>query len=340
MRVAVYYSNQDVRVEQRPVPPIGPGEVLMRVEACGICGSDVLEWYRLAKAPLVLGHEVAGVIEAVGGGVVQFKVGDRIVANHHVPCNTCHYCVNGHHTLCDTLRRTSFDPGGFAEYVRLPAINVDRGIYPLPEGVSFEEGTFVEPLACAVRGQRLAGMQPGKSVLVIGSGIAGLLHIQLACALGAGRVLATDVDTYRLEAAKRSGAYALHARQATPERVRELNDGHLADLVLVCTGARGVVLQALELVERGGTVLLFGMAEPDTAIPLPLFNIMHNGITITSSYANTREDALIALKLIQERRVRVAEMITHRLGLAETGLGFRLVSQARDCLKVIVQPQR
>jgi len=340
MRVAVYYSNQDVRVEQRPIPPIGPGEVLMRVEACGICGSDVLEWYRLAKAPLVLGHEVAGVIEAVGEGVKQLKVGDRIAANHHVPCNTCHYCVNGHHTLCDTLRQTSFDPGGFAEYVRLPAINVDRGIYPLPEGVSFEEGTFVEPLACAVRGQRLANLRPGKSVLVIGSGIAGLLHVKLACALGAGRVLATDIAPTRLEAARRFGAYALDAGGATPERVRELNDGHLADLVLVCTGARDAVLQALELVERGGTVLLFGMVEPDTVIPLPLFNIMHNGITITSSYANTREDALIALKLIQEGRVRVAEMITHRLALAETGLGFKLVSQAQDCLKVIVYPQR
>ncbi len=340
MRVAVYYSNQDVRLEEQPIPPIGPGEVLMRVEACGICGSDVLEWYRLTKARLVLGHEVAGVIEAVGEGVKQFRVGDRIVANHHVPCNTCHYCMNGHHTLCDTLRQTSFDPGGFAEYVRLPAINVDRGIYPLPEGVSFEEGTFVEPLACAVRGQRLANLRPGKSVLVIGSGIAGLLHIQLACALGAGRVLATDIAPTRRELAKKFGAFALDACEATPERVRELNDGHLADLVLVCTGAREAFLQALGLVERGGTVLLFGMVEPDTVIPLPLFNIMHNGITITSSYANTREDAMVALKLIQERRVRVAEMITHRLGLAETGLGFKLVSRARDCLKVIIHPQR
>jgi L-iditol 2-dehydrogenase len=340
MRVAVYYSNQDVRLEERPVPPVGPGEVLMRVEACGICGSDVLEWYRLSKAPLVLGHEVAGVIEAVGEGVKQFRVGDRVAANHHVPCNTCHYCINGHHTICDTLRRTSFDPGGFAEYVRLPAINVDRGIYPLPEGVSFEEGTFVEPLACAVRGQKLANLRPGTSVLVIGSGIAGLLHVKLACALGAGRVLATDIAPTRREAARRFGACALDAREATAERVRELNDGYLADVVIVCTGAGEAVLQALELVERGGTVLLFGMVEPDTVIPLPLFNIMHNGITITSSYANTREDAIIALKLIQERRVRVAEMITHRLALAETGLGFKLVSRAQDCLKVIIQPQR
>jgi L-iditol 2-dehydrogenase len=340
MRVAVYYSNHDVRLEERPVPRIGPGEVLMQVEACGICGSDVLEWYRIGKAPLVLGHEVAGVVEAVGEGVKQYRVGDRVAANHHVPCNTCHHCVSGHNTLCDTLRRTNFDPGGFAEHVRLSPIHVDRGIYPLPDDVSFDEGTFVEPLAWAVRGQRLAGMRPGKSVIVIGSGIAGLLHIKLACALGAGRVLATDIAPSRLDAARRFGALALEAGEATPERVRELNDGYLADVVLVCTGAGEAFVQALGLVERGGTVLLFGMPQPETSVPLPLFKVMTDGITITSSYANTREDALTAVKLIQQGRVQVADMITHRLTLAETGKGFQLVSQARESLKVIIQPQR
>jgi L-iditol 2-dehydrogenase len=172
MRVAMYYSNQDVRLEEMPTPQISPGEVLMRVEASGICGTDLLEWYRRHKAPLVLGHEVAGVITAVGDGVERYKEGDRICAAHHVPCNTCHYCLSGHHTVCDTLRQTNFDPGGFAEYIRLPHINVERGVFLLPENVSFEEGTFVEPLACVLRGQRLARLEPGQTVLVIGSGVA------------------------------------------------------------------------------------------------------------------------------------------------------------------------
>jgi len=148
----MYYSNRDVRLEEMPTPQIGAGEVLMRVEASGICGTDLLEWYRLHKAPLVLGHEVAGAIAAVGEGVEHHKEGDRICVAHHVPCKTCHYCRSGHHTVCDTLRQTNFDPGGFAEYVRLPRINVEQGIFPLQDDVSFEEATFVEPLACVLRG--------------------------------------------------------------------------------------------------------------------------------------------------------------------------------------------
>ncbi len=166
----MYYNNHDVRLEEIPTPQIGPGELLVRVEACGICGSDVMEWYRRDRVPLVLGHEIGGQIAAVGDGVGRYQEGDRVSAAHHVPCNTCHYCLSGHHTICDTLRQTNFDPGGFAEYIRLPAINVDRGVFLLPDEVSYEEATFIEPLACVLRGQRLAHTQPGHSVLVIGSG--------------------------------------------------------------------------------------------------------------------------------------------------------------------------
>ena len=180
MRVAMWYSNRDVRLEEMPTPQIGHGELLVMVEPSGICGSDVMEWYRLDKAPLVLGHEIGGQIAAVGSGVDGYKEGDRVSAAHHVPCNTCHYCLSGHHTVCDTLRQTNFDPGGFAEYIRLPAINVERGVFMLPEEVSYEQATFIEPLACILRGQRQAHVQPGQSVLIIGSGIAGLLHLQIA----------------------------------------------------------------------------------------------------------------------------------------------------------------
>ena len=151
MRVAMWYSNKDVRIDEMPVPQVGAGEMLMRVEASGICGSDVMEWYRLDRAPLVLGHEIGGQVVAVGEGVERYQEGDRVSAAHHVPCNTCYYCLSGHHTVCDTLRRTNFAPGGFAEYVLFPAINVDRGVFPLPDEVSYEEATFIEPLACVLR---------------------------------------------------------------------------------------------------------------------------------------------------------------------------------------------
>ena len=342
MRVAMYYNNRDVRMQEMPVPRIGPGELLVRVEASGICGSDVMEWYRIAKAPLVLGHEVAGVVVEAGQGVDRYKEGDRIVVTHHVPCNACRYCLNGHHTVCDTLRQTNFDPGGFAQYLRVPAINVDRGVYPVPEGLSFEEASFTEPLACVLRGQRRAGLQPGQSVLVLGSGLAGLLHINLARALGASRIVATDVVDYRLEAARRFGAdVTLSAKEDVPAGLRQANDGRLADLVIVSTGATSALHQALESVDRGGTVLFFAPTQPGVTLPISVNDIFfRNGVTLTTTYAGGPADLATALELIGARRVRVGEMITHRLALAETGLGFKLVAEARSSLKVIVEPQR
>ena len=198
----MYYNNRDVRLEEIPTPSIGPGELMVKVLASGICGSDVMEWYRIKKAPRVLGHEIAGEIVKAGEGVERYKAGERVFVSHHVPCNTCHYCLNGFHTVCDTLRTTNFDPGGFAEYIRVPRINVDRGVFILPEEVSFEDGVFIEPLACVLRGQRLAKFRPGQSVFVIGSGISGLLHVALARASGAGRIIASDINEYRLKAAR------------------------------------------------------------------------------------------------------------------------------------------
>jgi len=342
MRVAMYYSNQDVRLEEMPVPQIGRGEVLMRGEASGICGTDLLEWYRRHKAPLVLGHEVAGVIVAVGEGVEKYRVGDRIAAAHHVPCNTCHYCLTGHHTVCDTLRQTNFDPGGFAEYVRLPRINVEQGIFPLPDQVSFEEATFVEPLACVLRGQRLAHFQPGQTVLVVGCGVAGLLHIQLARASGASHIIATDVVDYRLEAARKFGAdVAIQAEEYTPAHLRKLTDGRLSHLVILCTGAVSAIRQALESVERGGTVLFFAPTEPGVSVPISINDLFwRNEITLTSSYGGSPADYAAALELLESGKIRVRDMITHRLGLAETELGFELVAQAQNSLKVIIEPQR
>ncbi len=340
MRVASWYNNRDVRIEEMPVPDIGPDELLMKVIASGICGSDVMEWYRLDRAPLVLGHEVAGQVVEVGENIKQYKAGDRVVIAHHVPCNTCHYCLSGNPTVCDTLRRTNIDPGGFAEYVRLPAINVDRGVFILPDDLSYEDATFVEPLACVLRGQKRANLQPGQTVLVIGSGISGLLHIKLAKALGSGRIIAMDVSSYRLEAAGRFGADAtFQADEYSPGNLREINNKYLADLVIVCTGAVSAVHQALSSVERGGTVLFFAPTDPGSTIPLSVSTLFwRTDITLTTSYAGSPADYMTALELIHSRRVQVSDMITHRLSLEETGQGFRMVAGAGDSLKVIIEP--
>jgi len=341
MRVAMYYSNDDIRIEEMPVPQIGSGELLIKIEASGICGSDVMEWYRKNRAPLVLGHEIAGEIVDVGKDV-RYNIGERVTASHHVPCNTCYYCLNGHHTVCDTLRTTNFDPGGFAEYVRLPVINVDRGVYPIPDNVSLEEATFTEPLACVIRGQRKANIKPGQTVLVLGSGIAGLLHIQLARALGAGLIIATDIVDYRLKAAKKFGAkYAINARENVPEFIKDVNDGRLADLVIVCTGATSAIEQALKSVDRAGTILFFAPTKEGVTIPFSINETFwRKDVTLTTSYAGAPVDHHIALKLIKEKRVNVKDMITHKLPLSEIGKGFKLVAEAKESIKVIIEPQK
>ncbi len=341
MRVAMYYRNDDVRVEELPAPVVGPGELRIRIEASGICGSDVMEWYRIKKAPLVLGHEIGGQVVEVGDGVERFAVGDRVTATHHVPCNNCHSCLQGHHTLCDTLRSTKFDPGGFCEQVRIPALQTDRGTLKLPDAVSYEEATFVEPLGCVVRGQRGAGIAPGQSVLVLGSGLAGLLHIALARAAGAGPIVATDVHPYRIEAARRFGAdLALDARSEDVEaRLRAINGGRRADRVIVSTAVPAVNEQAFRWVARGGTILFFALVTPGVDLTYPAFDLWNRGVSIVQSYAAARRDLDEALRLIEHRRVPVADMITHRLPLAETARGFGMVAGAGDSIKVVVEPQ-
>jgi len=342
MRVAKYYKNTDLRIEEMPVPKIGPGEILVKVQASGICGSDVMEWYRIDRVPLVLGHEIAGTIEEVGAGVKGYKKGDRVVCSHHVPCEKCAYCLSGHESVCDTLRKTNFDPGGFAEYLRMPVINVEKGVFLLPDKLSFDEATFVEPLACIIRGQRQAGGVKGKRVLVIGSGIAGILHTHLAKFNGASFIAATDILEYRLQQAKKFGAdSSINAKEYSFDLARKLNQGRLFDLVIVTAGAPSAIQQALESVERGGTILFFAPTEKDAKIPIPFNELFwRTEITLTSSYAGSPKDCREALDLISSGKLDVAGMITHRLSLSEIGLGFKLVCEAKESLKVIIYPQK
>ncbi len=343
MRCALYYSNKDIRIIDKDIPEIDNDEVLIKVEASGICGSDVIEWYRRDKIPLVLGHEVTGVITNIGKNVGKYKKGDRVCVAHHVPCNTCKYCLSGHQTVCDTLRSTSFDPGGFSEFLRLPEINVKNGMYVLPDSVSFEDGTFIEPLACVLRGQRLAGVRPADTVLVIGSGLTGLLHINLLKITGATKIIATDINDRRLEYAKQFGAdYAFNATDKSvnlSDAIRKINDGFLADTVILSTGATSAVKQGLKSVRRGGTVLFFGAADEGANLPLSMNEIFwRTEVTLLSSYAGSIFDHEAALELIRSKRVKVGDMITNRFPLKDIAKGFELTVEAQESLKVIINP--
>jgi len=341
MLVAVYYNNRDVRVQEMPKPEIGPDEILMKVMASGICGSDVMEWYRVPRAPRVLGHEATGIIEEVGEKVTKYRIEDRVFVSHHVPCNKCRYCLKGHHTACETLHTTNYYPGGFSQFIRVPKINVEHGIYKLPSNVSYDEGTFIEPLGCVVRGQRLASIHEDDSLLIIGAGIAGILHIQLAKSRGVQKIVAADINPYRLKLAQKFGAHnTINGRENLPEKFRGMNDGKLADQVIVCTGATQASLTALECVDRGGTILFFAVPDPTVRIPMPMTQFWRNEITIKTSYGAAPKDLEEALKILVQKNINVADMITHKLSLQEIAKGFSLVAEAGESLKVIIEPNR
>lgn len=338
MRVAVYYSNDDVRVEERPIPKIDKDELLVEVKASGICGSDVMEWYRKHKAPLVLGHEIAGDIKEVGKSVKGFSSGDRVFVSHHISCNACHYCEAGHHTACETLHTTNYDPGGFAEFIRIPKANVLKGVFRLPNNVTYDEGTFVEPLGCVARAQRLANTVDCESLLVLGCGISGLLHIKLARAKGVRRIFATDLKEYRLRAAKRFGATeVVKADMFDLEWLKNVNEGTPAGQIIVCTGAKKAFYQALESVDRGGTVVFFAPVNEGEPIKVPVTDFWRNEITLMTSYGAAHDDLEEALGLISSKEVVVNDMITHRIPLSDIQAGLRMVSRAEDSIKVVVE---
>lgn len=338
MKAAVYHSNKDVRIEERPIPQISEDEILIKVMASGICGTDVMEWYRIKKAPLVLGHEISGVVEKIGKNVKNFKVNDRVFASHHVPCMKCNCCINNHHTACETLHKTNFEPGGFSEYIRIPKINVEFGTFKLPENVSFDEGTFIEPIGTVLRAQRLADLKENQTLLIIGSGISGLMHLKVAKSKNIGKIFAVDINKYRLNAAKKFGAdFAINAKEDVASKLKELNEGRLADLVIVCTGALAAAQQALKCADKGGTILFFAVPKPDEKLEIPINDFWKNGIKIMTSYGAAPNDLEDSIKLIASKKLRLDEMITHRLKLDDIQKGFDLVAGAGDSLKVIVE---
>lgn len=341
MKVGMYYNNRDVRVQEMPMPEIGNKDLLVKVMDCGICGSDILEWYRIKKAPLVLGHELSGEVIQVGSEIKSFKEGDRIFSTHHVPCNECHYCLLGHETACETFQtKNNFTPGGFSQYLKISGKSIDTGTLKLPDEVSYEQGSFVEPLGTVVRGLRKIDLKPADSMVIFGAGIAGLLNIKLARALGAGKIIATDINDYRLEAAKKYGAeYIINAKENIPEFVKKTY-GRLADKVIICTGALSAASQALQVVDKGGSVMFFAVPKPGETLNIDFNPYWRDDISFKTSYGAAPLDNSQALELIRARNVNVDDMITHRLGLEEIAEGFKLASEGKDCLKVIIKPNQ
>ncbi|MBA2679891.1 MAG: alcohol dehydrogenase catalytic domain-containing protein [Ktedonobacteraceae bacterium] len=340
MLAVEYHSNTDVRIVERPIPAIGPGELLVRLQACGICASDVMEWYMRPRAPVYPGHEPVGIVEAVGEGVEQFAVGQRVFVHHHVPCMVCHFCQRGSFSQCPTFRATRLDPGGLAQYIRVPAPNVQLDVLGLPEDLSFEAATLIEPLACCVRGITRAQLQAGDSVLVLGAGSNGLMLAQLARQRGAVRVMIVDPIAYRRQRALDAGIdLALDPQEGRLlDQVCAVNAGRRPDIVIVTPSSIGAMQEGIELAGPGGTVLLFAPPPPTEVLPVTPHQFFFQEITLRTSYSAGPYETRQALDLLRRRRIQSESLITHRFALQDAAQAFQLVAKPGDALKVVIVP--
>ncbi|HMK56541.1 MAG TPA: alcohol dehydrogenase catalytic domain-containing protein [Dissulfurispiraceae bacterium] len=339
MKVARLYSFNDIRIESDPLPEIGPADALVRTEACGICSGDVMPWYIEKKAPLVLGHEPAGIIEDIGKDYVgPLRKGDRVAIHHHAPCMRCEYCRRGDHVQCETWRRTRIIPGGVSEFIAVPAINLKNDTLKVPAGIGPEDATLVEPAACVVKSLRRSLMKPGDAVLVIGLGVMGQMHVMMARRFGAAMVIGADMIKFRLEKALQFGAdHAIDvSRDALLSSVADLTGGRMAQTVIVGPNSLEAMQQGIQAVARGGTVVFFTPARPGEILAIDPNDIYFRDVRISTTYSCGPDDTRAALNFISEGIVTADKLVTHRFGIDEAARAYRLTAEAKDSLKSLV----
>lgn len=336
MKVSVWYNNEDIRIEEVPRPKPADKEMLIKVISCGICGSDIVEWYRQPRAPLVQGHEIGAEVVEVGRAVSAYKPGDRVFVAPKVPCMQCAYCKNGQYPVCSNVKERL--PGGFAEYVLVPQALVENGTYRLPDSISYDQSTFIEPLACVVRAQQLAGVHSNQTVMVMGSGMSGLLHVKLAKTKQC-RVIATDINPKKLAFAGNMGAdITLDAAENVAAPVVAENN-HRADVVFLCTSAMSAIDQAWNCVDKGGVIVFFAVPHPDKKVIIPINHFWTREIRIITSYYCGPPDIEAAINLIETQAIEVDDLITRQIPLPDIADGFRMVMEGQETLKVIIKPQ-
>jgi L-iditol 2-dehydrogenase len=340
VKAAVAYGDATIRIEEMTLPVPRPGELVVRVRACGVCGSDLAKLFQhTLQCPTVLGHEIAGEVARVGDGTDRFRPGDRVVVAHHVPCFGCHYCRHGQYSMCRHFKQSNLHPGGFAEEVLVPAEHVRLTTLPVPDHVSFEAASFTEPLACCLRGMRRWNLQPGDVVVLVGLGPMGLLMAQLIQAHH-GRVLGIDMDAGRLAFAEHIGVNAVCSAADTERLAQSIDDlthGRGCDVVVLTAGHGGTVQEALRWVRDGGTIMLFGnlaLQQPATLDPNVLY---YREITLQGSYSPSPLELVHALHLIESQAVNVKQLISHRLPLAQLAEAVEL-ARTRRAVKAIINP--
>ena len=339
MKAAVYVGAGDIRIEDRPMPEApAAGELLVKIKACGVCGSDVTEWYMNPRAPLVWGHEPAGDVIAVGDDVTDFQIGDRVAVHHHVPCMVCDLCMHGHYTLCPTFKKTRLYPAGMAEYVRIPAEIVAKDILKIPDDMPYEIAALVEPVACCVRALDRANVRQGDTVIILGAGFNGIVMAMLAPHWGASKIAVLDRLPVRLERAQALGFTTFNVDDADlNEQISVWTNGRGAHSVLVTPANPKAMQMGFDLVGGGGTVLLYGPAKPEDLWALNANRVLFQEITVTGTYSASPYDTRRALALMQDKLIDAPALITHRFPLEQADQAWKLTKAAGDSLKVVVE---
>jgi L-iditol 2-dehydrogenase len=338
MKAAVYYSQNDIRIEEMPTPEIGEGEVLVEMKACGICGSDLMEWYLKTRAPLVLGHEPAGIIVKKGSRVEGFDLGDRVFVHHHVACLKCYYCLHGDYTLCEQFHKTNIKPGGFAEYFKVPAPNLQTDALKIPDSLSFDEATLIEPVGCCLKALKECNIQKGDSVAIIGAGATGIIHTALSKVYGAAKTIVSDLINYRLEIAKKFGADVTvnPKNEDLNEVVKAETDGRGVDIAIITAPSLEAYKAGLGVCRKGGKLCVFAPTKLTEYLQLSPKELFFSEIQIIPSYSTSHLETRKALELIKSGKLRVKDLITHRFKLVDIAEAFKTALESKDSLKVIV----
>jgi L-iditol 2-dehydrogenase len=338
MKVAVYYDLQDIRIEDRPEPKIGEDEILVQMKACGVCGSDLMDWYLRTRAPLVLGHEPTGIVAKKGKQVDNVNLGDRVFVHHHVACMTCHYCLNGDYTLCEQFHESNIEPGGFAEYFRVPSPNLRLDTLKIPESMSFEQATLIEPVGCCIRALKKCGLQYGDTVAIIGAGPTGLIHTALAKTFGASAIIVSDFIEARLNFARKFGAdRAINPKnEVLSDSVKGETDGRGVDIAVVTAPSLEAYKAGLDVCRKGGKLCVFAPTAPGKYIQMSPKDLFFSEIRIVPSYSTSHIETRLALDLMISGKVNLGELISHRFELDETAKAFETALNGEKSLKVVV----
>ena len=341
MLACLINGQMRAEVTEVPVPRLQPGEVLIKLGAAGICGTDIEKVHGAYGPGGILGHEVSGTIERVGDGVTELRESDRVIAHHHVPCYNCEYCQHGDHTMCDLFRKTNFDPCGLAEYFRVPETNVSRGaVIRLPAEASLEEAAMIEPTACCVRALEKAGVDPGDKVLIVGLGPTGLTQVQLVRKIGAATIIGVDILPHRLEMAQKLGADETidPFSNDAPEQVTKLT-GLGVDIAIVSTGNQKAIQPALASVRKGGKLLLFGAPALGATMDLDVGALFSRQISIVTSYSCVESDIHRTLGFLAKREIDLRSMVTDRFALREAPKALEHARASRTAVKTLILPQ-